>query len=60
MKVIIEKKNEYCISCMRPNSSYDILVKYKNGQGSGIPLCKECMKDLALALIYKLNEEKEN
>ena len=56
MKVIIEKKNEYCIACMKPNSSYDILVKYNNGQGSGIPLCKECMTKLTLELFAKICE----
>lgn len=59
MKVLIEKKNEYCIACMKPDSSYDILVKFNNNQGSGIPLCKECMRKLALALFAKVCEDEE-
>lgn len=57
MKVIIEKKSEHCIACMKPNSSYDVLVKFNNGQGASIPLCKECMKTLALSIFATIQEE---
>lgn len=57
MKVIIEQKDEHCIACMKPNSSYDILVKFNNNQGSGLPLCKDCMQTLALALIETIKED---
>lgn len=57
MKVIIKKKDEHCIACMKPNSSYDILVKFNNNQGSGIPLCKECMKTLALSIFATIQHE---
>ena len=42
---------------MKPNSSYDILVKFNNNQGSGIPLCKECMKTLALSIFVTIQHE---
>ena len=57
MEILIEKKGEYCISCMKPESSYDLLVKYNNGQGSGIPLCLDCLEKLGLAIMSKVRAE---
>ena len=45
---------------MKPESSYDILVKYNNGQGSGIPLCLDCMEKLGLTILNKVKEERLN
>lgn len=58
MEVIIDKKNEYCIACMKPESSYDILVKYNNGQGSSIPLCLDCLEKLGLTILEKVKHER--
>ena len=60
MEVYIEKKNEHCVACMKPNSSYNVSVKFDNNNGSSIPLCKECMKNLAQTISIKIQEDEDN
>ena len=59
IEVKISKPGDYCISCMKPNSSYDLFIRYQNRQGTVIPLCLECLEQVGLAILSKVQEEKE-
>ena len=59
MEVKITKKGEFCSLCMK-KPSYDVLLISDNGfQSLTIPMCRDCMKELALAIVDELRNPEE-
>jgi hypothetical protein len=56
MKVQIEKDTYYCVACMSNKNIDHVRIIFNNHNGQGLYLCKDCQKQLALALINNCKE----